>query len=45
MTLGVIMAISIGMCIGMIGLSLAYLKGGYSYKQTVDELPKQDIQE
>lgn len=34
--------VSVVMGIIMIGLSLAYLKGGYSYKHTVDELPHQE---
>lgn len=42
MSITTAMIIGIGMCVAMIGMVLVYLKGGYSYKHTVDELPDQE---
>jgi len=42
MSITTVMIISIAMCVIMIGMVFAYIKGGYSYKHTVDELPDQE---
>ena len=42
MSIGTVMIIAIVMCVGMIALVFGHIKGGYSYKHTVDELPEQD---
>lgn len=39
-TIAVIVSVAMG--VAMIAISLAYLKGGYSYKDTIDELPDRD---
>ena len=42
MSITTVMIISIAMCVIMIGMVFAYIKGGYSYKHTVDELLDQE---
>lgn len=39
MSSSLVMTLVIIMCIGMIAIVMWYLKSGYSYKHTVDELP------
>ncbi len=39
MSFPTVMILVIIMCIGMIAMVMWYLKKGYSYKHTVDELP------
>lgn len=42
MSVSTAMIIGIAMCVAMIAMVFAYLKGGYSYKHTVDELPEEE---